>query len=68
MSIIDANEIRDNIEDLTNNKEVQNFVRSLTNNQIEDYFAGFVDFDGISHIRNDAYEEGLLALERQYEN
>ncbi len=68
MSIIDANEIRDNIEDLTNNKEVQNFVRSLTNNQIEDYFAGFVDFDGISRIRNDAYEEGLLALERQYEN
>lgn len=68
MSIIDANEIRDNIEDLTNNKEVQNFVRSLTNNQIEDYFSGFVDFDGISRIRNDAYEEGLLALERQYEN
>ena len=67
MSIIDANEIRDNIEHLTGNKEVQAFIKSLTNNQIEDYFAGFVDFDGISLIRNDAYEEGLLALERQYE-
>lgn len=68
MSIINANDIRDNIEQYTSNEKVQSFIKSLTNSQIEDYFDGFVDYTGISNIRNNARREGINALERQHKN
>ena len=68
MSIINANDIRDNIEQYTSNEKVQSFIKSLTNSQIEDYFDGFVDYTGISSIRNNARREGINALERQHKN
>ena len=68
MSIIDPNDIRDNICYLTDNKEVQEHAKSLTNNEIIEHFENFIDYDGISHIRNDAVEEGINDLEATFNN
>lgn len=66
MPIIEPNDIRDNINYLTKNKEVQDHVKSLTNNEIVAYFETFIDYDGISQIRNDAVEDGVYELEKRF--
>lgn len=66
MSIIDPNDIRDNIQYLTENKSIQTYIRSLTNDQIIACFDEYVDYDGIAHIRNDAVEDCIYDLEKNY--
>lgn len=68
MSIIDPNDIRDNICYLTDNEEVQEHVKSLTNNEIIACFDEYVDYDGITQIRNDAVEDCIYDLEKNYNN
>lgn len=66
MSIIDPNDIRDNIQYLTENKSIQTYIRSLTNDQIIAHFDEYVDYDGITQIRNDAVEDCIYDLEKNY--
>lgn len=66
MSIIDPNDIRDNIQYLTENKSIQTYIRSLTNDQIIACFDEYVDYDGIAQIRNDAVEDCIYDLEKNY--
>lgn len=68
MSIIDPNDIRDNACYLTENKEVQGHIKSLTNNEIVEYFEDFINYDGVSQIRNDAVEDGIYELETRFSN
>lgn len=66
MSIIDPNDIRDNAYYLTENKEVHDHIKSLTNNEIVEYFEDFINYDGVSQIRNDAVEDGIYELETRF--
>lgn len=64
MSIIDPNDIRDNVKYLTENEKVQTHIKSLTNDQIVTFFDDYVRYDEITQIRNEAVEEGLNDLEQ----
>lgn len=64
MSIIDPNDIRNNIQYLTENKKIQTHIKSLTNDQIITFFDDYVKYDSITQIRNNAVEEGLHDLEQ----
>ena len=63
MSIINPDDILDNIEDWTDNEEVIAKIQSMTPTEIKEYFEDFLDYEAISGLCDDAYNNGIFTLE-----
>lgn len=65
MSLINPDDILDNIEEWTDNEKVINKLKSMSTSEIETYFEDFLDTEEISNLCDDAYNNGILALEKE---
>ena len=64
MSVINPDDILDNIEEWTNDENTIAKLKSMTHGEIEEYFEGFLDHEEISNLCDDAYNNGIFAMER----
>lgn len=63
MSVINPDDILDNIEEWTDDEKVIDKLKSMSHREIEEYFDGFLDYEEISNLCYDAYNNGITALE-----
>ena len=63
MSIINSDDILDNIENWTDNEDVIARIKFMTHTEIEEYFEDFLDYEAISDLCDDAYNNGIFAME-----
>lgn len=63
MSIINPDDILDNIENWTDNEDVIARIKFMTPTEIKEYFEDFLDYEAISDLCDDAYNNGIFAME-----
>lgn len=64
MSLINPDDILDNIEEWTDDEKVIDKLKSMSTSEIENYFEDFLDTEEISNLCDDAYNKGIISLER----
>ncbi len=67
MSLINPDNILDNIDEWTGDERVIEKLKSMTPSEIEEYFEGFLDMEEISDLCDNAYNDGILAMEKEME-
>lgn len=65
MSVINPDDILGNIEEWTDDEKVIAKLKSMTHSEIETYFEDFLDTEEISNLCDNAYNDGILALEKE---
>lgn len=67
MSLINPDDILDNIDEWTDDERVIEKLKSMQTSEIEEYFEGFLDMEEISNLCDNAYNDGILAMEKEME-
>ena len=65
MSLINPDDIFDNLDEWTDDERVIEKLKSMKTSEIEEYFEDFLDTEEISNLCYDAYNNGILAMERE---
>ena len=66
MSLINPDDILDNIDEWTEDERVIEKLKSMQTSEIEEYFEGFLDMEEISNLCDNAYNDGILAMEKKW--